>query len=343
MPDRSANDPPPLAQLWNVVPVGLALLGEDQRYLAVNPAFCRLLAADEDTLRGWSYERIGHPLDLEVELDALVRLSEGAPAASYRRRFRTLHGDEFAADVHCCRHPGQGILQLVVPRDAPASSAPAAERAWRSLAELAAALSHDAQEPVRAVSIHLSIIAGEALTGRPAASLQTAIGESQRARQQLRGLSDYARLGCPVVAPSPIPLSEILAAAREVRPCDAALAISCADGAVRCDKRQLALALAHLLANAAAFVRPDAPATASILLTRQDGLHTLAVRDSGCGIPQADQHRLFRLFATGGRGLPHGAGIGLALCRAVAEGHGGRAWLTSVQGQGTTVSLSIPV
>ena len=342
MPDLLSQHPLWLSRLWNVLPVGLALLGEDQRYQAVNPAFCRLLAADEGTLRAWPYERIGHPLDLEVELDALVRLSEGAPAASYRRRFRPLQGDEFSAEVHCCPHHGHGILQLVIPADAPAPNAPAEERAWRSLSELATALSHDAQEPVRAVSIHLSIIAGEPLAGRPAASLQKAIGEGQRARLQLRGLSEFARLGRPVIAPAPIPLSELLAGARAAKELDAALTVSCPDGALRCDLRQLALALAHLLANAAAFTRPGVPATAAITLAQQDGFHTLAVTDAGCGIALAEQPRLFRLFATTGRGPPHGAGIGLALCRAVAEGHGGRAWLTSVPGQGTTVTMSLP-
>ncbi len=112
------------SQLWNVLPVGLALLGPDQRYLAVNPALCRLLAADEDTLRSWSYERIGHPLDLDVELDALVRLSAGAPTASYRRRFRTLRGGEFAAEVICCPQPGQVILLAGHPRRFPGPELP---------------------------------------------------------------------------------------------------------------------------------------------------------------------------------------------------------------------------
>ena len=61
------------------------------------------------------------------------------------------------------------------------------------------------------------------------------------------------------------------------------------------------------------------------------------------GIESADQQRLFRLFATLGRSDEHGAGVGLALCRAIAEGHGGRAWLDSQPGRGTAVHLSFPL
>ncbi|MBA3938168.1 MAG: PAS domain-containing protein, partial [Planctomycetes bacterium] len=76
--------------------MALAVLGADHRYRAVNPACCRLLGADEATLLGWSYERIGHPLDLDAELDALVRIASGAASAQYGRRFRPARGAEFA-------------------------------------------------------------------------------------------------------------------------------------------------------------------------------------------------------------------------------------------------------
>ncbi|MBA3938296.1 MAG: sensor histidine kinase, partial [Planctomycetes bacterium] len=108
----------------------------------------------------------------------------------------------------------------------------------------------------------------------------------------------------------------------------------------RCAARQVALALAHLLGNAAAFALPGTPAQAVISLAHADGMAVLSVADRGRGIEPRDQAHLFRLFATGGRGPEYGAGVGLAICRAVAEGHGGRAWLESAPGRGTTVHLS---
>jgi signal transduction histidine kinase len=330
-------------RMWQAAPLALALLGADRRYRAANPAFCRLLEADEEDLLSWPYERVGHAPDLDVELDALVRLGEGAPAASYRRRFHTASGREFAATVHCCAGPGDALLQIVLPGEAEQASPAGDERAWRSLAELGAALSHDAQEPARTLSVHLSIIAEDPSADRAGSSLTAATNAARSLRGQLRGLVDFARLGRPVVAPVPTPLSDLLArACSELDPGRVPTIVQLTEGSLPCDPRQASLALRQLLANAWSFRRADQQATARVGISRADGALVLSVADDGRGIPIGDQSRLFRLFATGGRGEGFGPGIGLALCRAVAEGHGGRAWLESTPGQGTTVSLAFP-
>ena len=327
------------SRLWSESTVALAVLDADHRYRAVNPAFCRLLGADEATLRGWSYERIGHPLDLDAELDALVRIAGGAASAHYDRRFRPARGAEFAAAVELCAGP-DGILQRVQPHTAAAPPAADAQ-AWQRLAELGGALSHDAQEPVRMASVHLSIIAERLAGGGDIrASLTSASAATARVQRQLRALVDSARLG-PAVCDGAVPLAGLVAAARALLPAETQVAVTDAtSGTLRCAAQQVALALAQLLANAAAFALPGTPAQAVISLARADGMAVLSVADRGRGIEARDQARLFRLFATGGRGPEHGAGVGLALCRAVAEGHGGRAWLESAPGRGTTVNLS---
>jgi signal transduction histidine kinase len=328
-------------RLWQAAPIAIALLGADRRYRAANPAFCRLMETDEATLLAWPYERVGYAPDLDVELDALVRLGEGAPAASYRRRFHTATGREFAATVHCLPGPGDALLQVVMPGNTQLASPASDERAWRSLAELGAALSHDAQEPARTLSVHLSIIAEDPSADRARSSLTAATNAARSLRGQLRGLVDYARLGRPVVAPVPTSLNDLLArACGELDPGCVPAIVRLTDGSLPCDPRQASLALRHLLANVWAFRRADHQATARVGISCIDGTSVLSVADDGRGIPVGDQPRLFRLFATGGRGEGFGVGIGLALCRAVAEGHGGRAWLESAPGQGTTVSLA---
>jgi signal transduction histidine kinase len=64
------------------------------------------------------------------------------------------------------------------------------------------------------------------------------------------------------------------------------------------------------------------------------------VRDSGPGISQADQNRIFERFSGGQKG--GGAGLGLSIVRAVAEAHGGRVELDSGPGLGATFVIVIP-
>ncbi len=341
---QSANDPW-WQCLWTSSPVAIALLGADRRYQAANPAFCRLLGVDEDELKSWPYERLCPTDDLDAELDAVVRLAAGAPSTSYQRHYHTTYGTDVATSVQLCPGPTGGFLQFVTLGSKPAPAA-ATARAWTSLAEIGAALSHDAQEPVRMISSHLSELAERLpadLEPRVRASLDTAVAASLRLRRQLRGLVPYARLGSPLVDDEPVPLDHILATALEDGFAEPpAVQVTAAGIALRCDRGQVALALRQLIANAVAFAIPGTPPGVLVSSALINGIPTLSVSDHGRGIAPTDQARLFRLFATLGRGDEHGAGVGLAFCRAVAEGHGGRAWLDSQPGQGTTVHLSFP-
>jgi signal transduction histidine kinase len=69
-----------------------------------------------------------------------------------------------------------------------------------------------------------------------------------------------------------------------------------------------------------------------------------AVQDSGPGIPQESLQTVFEKFIrlTNERS-PHGLGIGLAFCRLAIEAHGGKIWVESVLGQGSTFYFSLPV
>ena len=82
---------------------------------------------------------------------------------------------------------------------------------------------------------------------------------------------------------APVPLAELVEQAEARRDDDAPLAITIGDGALRCDPHQVALALSHLLSNAAAFTRSGVPAQARIALSDRDGLVVLSVEDAGCG------------------------------------------------------------
>lgn len=96
-------------------------------------------------------------------------------------------------------------------------------------------------------------------------------------------------------------------------------------------------AVTNLLDNA----RKWSPAGGEIHVTVAAGRVT--VRDHGPGVPAEDRERVFDRFARGRdvEGVP-GSGLGLAIVRAVAEDHGGRAWIDEAPGGGTIAILELP-
>ena len=98
----------------------------------------------------------------------------------------------------------------------------------------------------------------------------------------------------------------------------------------------------NLLSNALKFTAEGGAVTVSLRFERRQVL--LAVTDTGCGISAEDMEMVFDSYLHPERlaVLPSGLGLGLPLCRRIAEGHGGRLVLNSRVGHGTTVTLALP-
>ena len=98
----------------------------------------------------------------------------------------------------------------------------------------------------------------------------------------------------------------------------------------------------NLLSNALKFTAEGGAVTVSLRFERRQVL--LAVADTGCGINAEDMEMVFDGYLHPERlaALPSGLGLGLPLCRRIAEGHGGRLVLNSRVGHGTTVTLALP-
>ncbi len=115
---------------------------------------------------------------------------------------------------------------------------------------------------------------------------------------------------------------------------------------VRGDAMQLRALLQNLVANALKFARPGVPPRVRIGAERGAGRAELclSVTDNGIGIAPADQTRIFELFGRLNlRDDYEGSGIGLTLCRRVAENHNGTVSLQSDGMTGTTFVASLPV
>jgi signal transduction histidine kinase len=115
-------------------------------------------------------------------------------------------------------------------------------------------------------------------------------------------------------------------------------------GVIVADRQRLTQAVMQLAQNASDHtVDGDRIALGSSI---ENGIARLWVRDSGRGIPKEDQEQIFRRFARSRDGRPNssqGAGLGLAIVRAIAEAHHGSVDLRSAPGEGATFTLVVPV
>jgi len=114
--------------------------------------------------------------------------------------------------------------------------------------------------------------------------------------------------------------------------------------AIRADERKVKQVLLNLLANAVKFTSEGG--RIEIRATPADGHVEIAVSDTGVGIAPEDQEAVFEEFRQVGTDYAkkyEGTGLGLALCRKYVELHGGRIWVKSAPGQGSTFTFTLPV
>jgi signal transduction histidine kinase len=114
-------------------------------------------------------------------------------------------------------------------------------------------------------------------------------------------------------------------------------------GVIRADERKIRQVVFNLLSNALKFT--PSGGRVDVRASRHDGVVEIAVADTGMGISPADQERIFEEFQQAyapGAGSAEGTGLGLTLSKRFVELHGGRLWVQSELGAGTTFHFTLP-
>jgi signal transduction histidine kinase/ActR/RegA family two-component response regulator len=113
-------------------------------------------------------------------------------------------------------------------------------------------------------------------------------------------------------------------------------------GEIEADELRFKQVVLNLLHNAVKFT-PDG-GSVSLRANRKDAALIVTVTDTGIGVPPEDQEKIFDSFQQGGRGptREEGTGLGLTLCRKIVALFGGRMWLDSTVGEGSTFGFAIP-
>ncbi|RJX28646.1 MAG: hybrid sensor histidine kinase/response regulator [Desulfurivibrio sp.] len=224
------------------------------------------------------------------------------------------------------------------------------ERSNQELEQFAYVASHDLQEPLRVVSSFMDLLERRfqhQLDDKARLYIQYAQAGSERMSQLISDLLKFSRVRRGSWEPEPVDLHElfrqIVADCRTVIQ-ETGAVITCEPlPVVQGEPAQLCQLLQNLLLNAVKFRRPDVIPEVHISASRQDRHWLLAVRDNGIGIAPEQHQRIFVIFQRlHSREKYDGTGIGLAICQRVVDFHGGRIWVESEPGRGSTFLFNLP-
>ncbi|MBL9134214.1 MAG: PAS domain S-box protein [Verrucomicrobiales bacterium] len=222
-------------------------------------------------------------------------------------------------------------------------------RSNEDLQQFAYAASHDLQEPLRAIAGCVQILQRryrQQLDARADELIQHAVDGAQRLQRLIEDLLLYSRVGSHGSSFAAVPLDEICQKAIEnlavaVRESGATFDIEPLPQVLG-DSTQLTQLFQNLFANAIKFRRSEPPRI-QVGFAEQDSRWTLRVADNGIGIEPEYFDRIFMIFQRlHTRAQYPGTGIGLSVCKRIVERHGGRIWLDSRSGEGTTFFFTLP-
>jgi signal transduction histidine kinase/PAS domain-containing protein len=218
------------------------------------------------------------------------------------------------------------------------------------LEQFAYAASHDLQEPLRSVTSYIGLIRdryADKLDDTAREFIDFAVDGADRMRRLIDDLLEYSRVDMRGRAFEPVDCNRVA----ETVLGDLGQAIGQCNAAVECsplpvvsgDELQLARLLQNLISNALKFRDKDRPSV-RVWAERQRDEWVFAVQDNGIGIAPEHQQNVFGMFTRlHSMSRYEGTGIGLALCSKIAQRHGGRIWVDSEVGEGSTFRFSIPV
>lgn len=223
------------------------------------------------------------------------------------------------------------------------------KRSNRDLEQFAYVASHDLQEPLRMVASYTQLLA-KRYAGRldkdADAFIGYAVDGAKRMQALIRDLLAFSRVrtkGKPFSdAHMNDVIDEVLADLRFVLR-EASAQVTRGDlPRVHGDPSQLRTLLRNLIGNAIKFRGRDEP---EIRLEAEEaaGRWTFSVRDNGIGIDKRYHERIFVIFQRlHARTDFPGSGIGLSICKRIVERHGGRIWVESEPGEGSTFRFTLP-
>ncbi|WP_243372393.1 ATP-binding protein [Geotalea sp. SG265] len=224
------------------------------------------------------------------------------------------------------------------------------QRSNAELQQFAYVSSHDLQEPIRMVTSYAQLLQRR-YQGKLDEKADTYISYMVEAAHRMSSLIDdllaLSRVGRSERPPAPVAMESVMQQALD----NMRLSLEEAGAEVTYealptvpgDEIQLLQLLQNLIGNAVKYRKKDVPPRVHISAVRKGKQWIFGVHDNGIGIEPQYHERIFVIFQR----LHHredypGTGIGLSICQKIVENHGGRIWVESTLGEGSTFFFTLP-
>jgi PAS domain S-box-containing protein len=285
----------------------------------------------------------GPILNKRVELEALDRNGRLFPVEMTVSPIRLGRNYIFSAFV-------RDITERKNAEQAIARQTEEMKRINAELEDFTHSVSHDLKEPLRGIEAFAGFLAedyGDKLDEQGQRYVNVLRESSVRMKDLIDDLLQLSRIGRTRYEYATVLMRSLvedvkLELSYAIQQKQVELRIDPALPAVMCDKVRMREVFKNLISNAIKYNDKLVPEI-EIGCRAENGVFTFAVRDNGIGIAPEFHDKIFKIFQR----LHHrdeyeGTGVGLAICKKVVEGHGGRIWVESSPALGTTFLFTIP-
>ena len=332
------------------------LIGIDRKLLSLNTAFTKLHDTTVDRLIGAPVEELIHPRLRESRLARIDEVFRSGKPVTFE--------DERAGMVfHHTLNPvfdDKGKVERIAIHTRDITEGRKArkvldrtlkdlEESNADLEQFAYAASHDLMAPLGSISGYAQLLAHR-YEGRLDADADKYIGRIVVGVEGMQTLVEdilsFSRLikkeGPKGIADCNTTLDQVLKNLNQAITESEAVITSEELPAITADTSQIVQLFQNLIGNAIKY-RGDDPPRIRVSAERKGGEWIFSISDNGIGIEPRFRKKVFVLFLRGDAGRKYpGTGMGLALCRKIVERHGGRIWMDSTPGEGSTFYFTIP-
>jgi signal transduction histidine kinase len=224
-----------------------------------------------------------------------------------------------------------------------------AQRATETREQVLAAVSHDLKNPMSVIQMSTQLLRRSS-SAPPPRQLDTIERSLETMNRLIADLLDMATIqggnlavnlatqGVGALLAEAVQLHEPLAQEHGIRMVSGSIP---ADLAVRADGRRLQQVFGNLIGNAIKFSPRDS--TIAVNAVARDGEVVFSVADEGPGITADELSRIFERFWSGQRHGKKSTGLGLFISQGIVRAHGGRIWVESQPGRGSTFHFALPL